>query len=277
MWTSPQRHAPFTRVGKVPMRILLVEDDPMIGESVRDGLRAEHYAVDWVYDGNAAKEALARQGYDLILLDLGLPKRDGLEVLAAYRQRGGDAPILVTTARGELDYRIRGLDAGADDYLVKPFDLDEMYARVRALLRRRRARPGPHAQGAGPETTAPAERSALLPPTAPAAGLPWAQPRAMSGGPTVECRGLMFKPVTGEISFKGSPLRLSVREYTVLRALLDPPGVIVSRKRMDALLVKADPAAGGSADREVFLLRNKFGNDFIRNVSGAGYMIAAGR
>lgn len=265
----PGRQCPYP-VGKASMRILLVEDDPMIGESVGDGLRAEHYAMDWVCDGKAAEAALARENYDLILLDLGLPNRDGLDLLAAYRKGGGDAPVLVMTARGELTDRIRGLDTGADDYLVKPFDIDELYARIRALLRRRRTRAAPAVQGA-------LTPAAPTPAAPPAPGLPKAPPPAPQGGATIECRGLVLKPGTGEISFKGSPLRLSGREYAVLRALLDPPGVIVSRERLESLLVKADPTAVGSADREVFLLRNKFGNDFIRNVSGAGYMIAPGR
>jgi len=250
----------------------------MIGESVCDGLRAERYAVDWVRDGKVADATLARQVYDLVLLDLGLPGMDGMDLLAAYRKRGGVAPVLVLTARGERADRIRGLDSGADDYLVKPFDLDEMYARVRALLRRHPVPQVVAASAAGvPRPILAASPHAQ----APAAGLPRpnlaASPRAQApaaGAPGISCRGLVFNPLTGEITFKGSPLRLNGREYAVMRALLDPPGVVVSRERLEALLVKVDPAASGSADREVFMLRNKFGNDFIRNVSGAGYMIA---
>ncbi|MFZ1603733.1 MAG: response regulator, partial [Leptotrichiaceae bacterium] len=118
------------------MRLLLVEDDPMIGEAVLDVLRAEHYAVDWVKDGDMADTALRAQQYDLVLLDLGLPKRDGLEVLRLLRARKQSVPVLVATARDAVGDRVAGLDAGADDYVVKPYDTDEVLARIRALLRR---------------------------------------------------------------------------------------------------------------------------------------------
>ena len=118
------------------MRILLVEDDTMIGEVVLDLLRAEHYAVDWVKDGEMANTALATQTYDLVLLDLGLPGQDGLDVLRAMRARKERMPVLVATARDSVQQRIAGLDAGADDYVLKPYDLDELLARIRALLRR---------------------------------------------------------------------------------------------------------------------------------------------
>ena len=118
------------------MRLLLVEDDTMIGESVLDLLRAEHYAVDWVKDGELADTALCTQDYDLLLLDLGLPRRDGLSVLRALRARKNRLPVLIATARDSVQQRIEGLDAGADDYVLKPYDLDELLARIRALLRR---------------------------------------------------------------------------------------------------------------------------------------------
>src|SRR5665213_2110517 len=122
------------------MRVLLVEDDEMIGESVKTGLRQDGFAVDWVQDGSAAELALAGEGYDLVLLDLGLPRRSGLEVLKGLRQRGAQLPVLIVTARDAVQDRVAGLDAGADDYLVKPFDLDELAARMRAVLRRRAGR-----------------------------------------------------------------------------------------------------------------------------------------
>jgi DNA-binding response OmpR family regulator len=286
------------------MRILLVEDDPMIGESVREGLRQELYTVDWVCDGQAAEDALARYAYDLMLLDLGLPKKDGLDLLAQYRRRGGQIPVLVTTARGEVVDRIRGLDYGADDYLVKPFDIDEMYARVRALLRRRpkalAATQHPVAARAGGSSLAPPASGILPPhpsqatwprPAAPGSGLGPGNlrsgidptgPAAARAAPSaaaasaaaIEYRGLVLRPATGEISFKGSPLRLSGREYAVLRALLDPPGCVVSRARLESLLVQADPGSHGTLERDVQMLRSKFGNDFIRSLSGSGFMIA---
>jgi DNA-binding response OmpR family regulator len=279
------------------MRILLVEDDPMIGESVLEGLRQELYTVDWVCDGQAAENALARHAYDLMLLDLGLPNKDGLNLLADYRRAGGEVPVLVTTARGEVMDRIRGLDTGADDYLIKPFDIDEMYARVRALLRRRRpkamtvaAQPavdirppqpagvglaragldGELASGFGPRAARPGVGTAApawtRPPPPPAA--------ATAPVPDIEYRGLRLRPDTGEISLRGSPLRLSGREYTVLRALLDPPGAVVPRERLESLLAQTDPGSSGTLERDVLMLRSKFGNDFIRSLSGSGFMIA---
>ena len=119
------------------MRVLLIEDDRMIGESLEESLRHEGYAVDWVADGEAALLALRSETYDAILLDLGLPRRHGLEVLAQYRDRGGSAPVLIITARDGVADRVRGLDAGADDYLIKPFELEELFARLRAMIRRR--------------------------------------------------------------------------------------------------------------------------------------------
>ena len=125
------------------MRLLLVEDDSMIGEAVLDALRAEHYAVDWVRDGASADTALRTQAYDCVLLDLGLPKRDGIEVLRELRTRKDRTPVLIVTARDAVEQRVAGLDAGADDYLLKPYDLDELLARVRALLRRSAGRAEP--------------------------------------------------------------------------------------------------------------------------------------
>ena len=124
------------RPGVTAMRLLLVEDDHMIGEAVQELLRAESHAVDWVPDGNQADAALLAQRYDLVLLDLGLPGRDGLQVLRALRARHDRTPVLITTARDAVAQRVQGLDAGADDYLLKPYDLDELLARIRALARR---------------------------------------------------------------------------------------------------------------------------------------------
>src|ERR1700742_5099677 len=125
------------------MRILLVEDDPMIGEQLLDLLRAEGYAVDWVRDGEMADTALQGQNYDLVLLDLGLPRMDGMAVLKALRARKQRMPVLIATARDALEQRVMGLDAGADDYVLKPFELDELLARIRALLRRAQGRAEP--------------------------------------------------------------------------------------------------------------------------------------
>ena len=133
------------------MRLLLVEDDPMIGEGIHQGLRQDGFAVDWVQDGQAAELAAASDVYDLVVLDLGLPRKDGLEVLASLRRKGNAVPVLILTARDAVPDRIRGLNSGADDYVVKPFDLDELGARIRALLRRRAGRAAYRVRQPGPQ------------------------------------------------------------------------------------------------------------------------------
>ena len=131
------------------MRLLLVEDDAMIGEAIRTGLKRDGFAVDWVYDGESADRVLRTEAFDLALLDLGLPRKDGLQVLQALRARRQSLPVLIITARDAVSDRVQGLDAGADDYLVKPFDLDELGARIRALLRRKSGRPEPRMEHLG--------------------------------------------------------------------------------------------------------------------------------
>ena len=165
------------------MRLLLVEDDAMIGEAVLQVLRAEHYAVDWVRDGVMADQALKSEHYDLLLLDLGLPKRDGLEVLRALRARRDAVPVLIATARDAVAERIAGLDAGADDYVVKPYDIDELLARARALLRRSAGR----------------------------------------GEPVFEHKGVSLNPATREATVDGQPVQLSAREWAVLEPLIARP------------------------------------------------------
>src|SRR5471032_1857858 len=172
------------------MRLLLVEDDAMIGEGVRLGLRRDGFTVYWVQDGRAAELALGNAVYDLLLLDLGLPKKDGLEVLKSLRRNGNRMPVLVLTARDSIGDRIKGLDSGADDYLVKPFDLDELSARIRALLRRQAGR----------------------------------------AEPVMQCGEVTLNPATHEVSHRGRPLALSAREFAVLEALLDRPGAVLSRE-----------------------------------------------
>jgi two-component system OmpR family response regulator/two-component system response regulator QseB len=217
------------------MRLLLVEDDPMIGESMQEGLRGESYAVDWVRDGHDAELALAGVAYDLLLLDLGLPRLEGLQLLRRYRGGGGDAPILIVTARDSTAARVEGLDAGADDYLVKPFDLDELLARIRALLRRRVAR---------------------------------TQSIISHGGLTVNL-------ASHEASFRGQALRLSAREFSVLRALLDSPGAIVSKAQLEEKLYGwGEEIESNAVDVYIHHLRKKLGTDFIRNVRGVGYKLA---
>ena len=166
------------------MRLLLVEDDAMIGEAVLDLLRAEHYAVDWLRDGALADAALETQAYDLVVLDLGLPGKDGLDVLRSLRARKQRLPVLITTARDAVRQRIDGLDAGADDYLLKPYDPDELLARIRALLRRAAGR----------------------------------------AEPVYDYQGLQIQPATREVTLNGQPVALSAREWAVVaRAARRPP------------------------------------------------------
>ncbi|MDR3390859.1 MAG: response regulator [Sulfuriferula sp.] len=218
------------------MRLLLVEDDAMIGESLHEALISENYAVDWVRDGRSAELALDNGVYDLLLLDLGLPKKQGLQVLNEYRQRGGMLPVLIITARDATADRVNGLDAGADDYLVKPFDLNELFARVRALLRRQAGR---------------------------------AQPVIAYGEVTLN-------PASREVFLGGKLLNLSAREFALLQALLDPPGRVLSLAELEEKLYGWDQEIGSNAV-EVYIhhLRKKLGTDFIRNVRGVGYKVAA--
>ena len=216
------------------MRILLVEDDPMIGESVRKGLRQDGFAVDWVSDGEAAELALGNDVYDLMLLDLGLPRKSGLEVLRALRARGGDLPVLLVTARDAVPDRIAGLDAGADDYVVKPFDLDELAARMRAVLRRRAGR----------------------------------------ADPVIRHGDITFNQATREVTRGGVPVALSARELALLQALLERPGAVLSRARLEEKLYGwAEEVESNAVEVHIHSLRKKLGADFIRNVRGVGYMV----
>ena len=216
------------------MRLLLIEDDPMIGESIAEGLRGERYAVDWVRDGKSAQLALAHDVYDAVLLDLGLPKRSGLEVLREYRRQGGTAKILIMTARDSTAERVEGLDSGADDYLVKPFDLDELFARIRALLRRSAGRVVPN----------------------------------------IVHRGVTLNLATHEAFLGAAPLHLPAREFALLAVLLDPPGQVISKARLEEKLYGWDERIESNAvDVHVHHLRKKLGADFIRNVRGVGYLV----
>jgi DNA-binding response OmpR family regulator len=217
------------------VRILLVEDDPMIGESVVDGLKAEGYAVDWVRDGKEAEVAVGASPYSLVVLDLGLPRRDGIEVLRSIRDRRIDVPVLVMTARDTVPDRIKGLDAGADDYLVKPFDLDELTARARALMRRAAGR----------------------------------------AEPVIERGVLRLNPATREVSWRGEPVTLSAREYALLSALAERNGLVLSRAQLEEKLYGWNETVGSNAvEVHIHNLRKKLGEGAIRNVRGMGYTLA---
>ena len=220
------------------MRLLLVEDDRMIGESVQKGLRQDGFSVDWVQDGRSAELALETERYDCVLLDLGLPKKDGLDVLRGLRARRDAVPVVVITARDAVPERIRGLDAGADDYLVKPFDLDELAARVRAVVRRRDGR----------------------------------------AEPVLEHLGLVLRPATHEASYDGRPLMLSQREFAVLEALLARPGAILSRAQLEERIYGwGEEVESNAVEVFIHGLRKKLGADYIRTVRGAGYMVPKSR
>lgn len=216
------------------MRLLLVEDDTMIGETVLDLLRAEHYAVDWVRDGDAADTALRTQSYDLVLLDLGLPRRDGLAVLRDLRARRERVPVLIATARDALSQRVEGLDAGADDYVLKPYELDELLARIRALLRRSAGR----------------------------------------AEPVYDHQGVSINPATREASVHGEPVVLSAREWAVLEPLLARPGLVLSRAQLEEKLYDwKNEISSNAVEVYIHGLRKKLGADLIRNVRGVGYMV----
>jgi two-component system OmpR family response regulator len=217
------------------MRLLLVEDDTMIGEVVLDLLRAEHYAVDWVKDGEMADTALLQsQSYDLVLLDLGLPRKDGIEVLRSMRARRDRTPVLVATARDAVEQRIAGLDAGADDYVLKPYDLDELLARIRALLRRAAGR----------------------------------------AEPVFEHKGVSINPQTREVIANGQPVSLSAREWAVLEALIARPGIVLSRAQLEEKLYSwKDEVNSNAVEVYIHGLRKKLGSELIQNVRGLGYMV----
>ena len=216
------------------MRLLLVEDDAMIGEAVLQVLRDQHYAVDWVRDGAMADEALKSEQYDLLLLDLGLPKRDGLEVLRALRRRRSTVPVLIATARDGVADRIAGLDAGADDYVVKPYDTDELLARVRALLRRSAGR----------------------------------------GEPVFEHKGVSLNPATREATVDGQPVSLSAREWAVLEPLLARPGAVLSRAQLEEKLYSwKDDISSNAVEVYIHNVRKKLGNELIQTVRGLGYVV----
>ena len=217
------------------MRLLLVEDDAMIGEAVRAGLRQEGFTVDWVRAAEAGDAALKAEAYALLLLDLGLPRKSGLDWLGELRRRGERLPVLILTARDAVADRVSGLDSGADDYMVKPFDLDELSARVRALLRRQSGR---------------------------------AEPMLRHGE-------LTLNPATHEATYKGEAIALSAREFALLAALLERPGAILSRAQLEQRLYGwGEEVESNAVEVHIHNLRKKLGDGAIRTVRGVGYALA---
>lgn len=216
------------------MRVLLVEDDTMIGESLRKGLRGEGFAVDWVQDGQDAEHALDLAEYALVLLDLGLPRKDGLVVLHGWRQRGISVPVLVLTARDSVPDRVKGLDSGADDYLVKPFDLTELLARMRALLRRQAGR----------------------------------------ARDLIEIGALRLDPVARTVEYRGQAISLSAREFALLNALLETPDAVLSREQLeDRLYGWGEEVESNAIEVHVHNVRRKLNARLILTVRGVGYRL----
>ncbi len=220
------------------MRVLLVEDDPMIGETVQAALRDASYAADWVQNGQTALTTLASESYDFVLLDLGLPGKDGFEVLRSIRQKNDATPVLVITARDGLADRLRGLDGGADDYVLKPFEMAELMARMRAVLRRK----------GGPATL------------------------ILSNG------RVSLDPATHEAkaSDRGG-IQLSNREFALLQALLVRPGAILSRHDLETRIYGwGEEVESNAVEFLIHSLRKKLGSDVIKNIRGAGWMVSKG-
>jgi len=220
------------------MRVLVVEDDRMIGAAVVEALRDAAYAVDWVRNGDLAIEASRSETYDIALLDLGLPLTDGLDVLKAIRERASRLPVIILTARDALNDRIRGLDLGADDYLVKPFEIAELLARMRAVLRR---------EGSG-------------------------APPVLTNGE------LHLDPATREATFCEEKAVLSAREFALLQALLARPGTILSRAELERQIYGwREEVASNAVEFLIHAVRRKLGATAIRNVRGVGWMVDRSR
>jgi two-component system OmpR family response regulator len=218
------------------MRVLLVEDDAMIGEAVQGALKDASYAADWVKDGQTALTVLGCQHYDLVLLDLGLPGRDGLEILTSLRAKDNAVPLLIITARDGLDDRLRGLDGGADDYVLKPFEMAELLARMRAVLRRKGGNATPILSN-GVVSLDPATREAVVNDSAPA--------------------------------------QLSSREFALLQVLLSRPGAILSRSDLEHRIYGwGEEVESNAVEFLIHALRRKLGSEVIKNVRGVGWMVS---
>ncbi|MEH6822786.1 MAG: response regulator [Motiliproteus sp.] len=216
------------------MRLLLIEDDPLLGEGIQQGFNLQGETLDWLRSGQHALDALASSEFDLLILDLGLPDIDGLQVLSELRRRGSALPVLILTARDQVSDRVRGLDAGADDYLIKPFDLDELRARVRALLRRN-------------------------------SGI---------SSPKLNHADLEVDPASREVYRNGEAVNLSRREYSLLLEFLYHPGQVLTRDQLSERLYGwNDDVESNAVEVHIHHLRKKLGSDLIKTVRGVGYRI----
>jgi two-component system response regulator QseB len=216
------------------MRILLVEDDELLGDGLRTGLIQYGYACDWLKDGQSADQALKTESFDLVVLDLGLPKLSGITVLQNLRARGLSMPVLILTARESVEDRVKGLDSGADDYLTKPFDLDELCARLRALQRRFSSR----------------------------------------ADPLLSHENISLDPASHTVSLNNEPINVSRREFALLHKLLENAGRVLSREHLtQSLYGWGEDVDSNALEVHIHNLRKKFGQNFIRTIRGIGYMI----
>lgn len=216
------------------MRVLLVEDDVSLAQGIQTTLKQDGYTVDWVQSGPHGLAALQQEGFDVAVLDLGLPGLDGREVLKQARQNKVETPVLVLTARDAISDRIDGLDAGADDYLVKPFDVHELKARLRALIRRSAGR----------------------------------------SQPTIELHGVVLDPASQEVIYQGNPIALSRREFVLLKELLENAGQILTRDRLQQNLYGWDDEVESNAlEVHIHHLRKKLFPELIKTVRGVGYLV----
>ncbi len=216
------------------MRLLLAEDDALLGDGICVTLSEAGYATDWVTDGESAESALQTGEYEALILDLGLPRKSGTEVLRHLRSRGSDIPVLILTARDTVADRVSGLDSGADDYLVKPFDMDELGARLRALLRRSGGR----------------------------------------SNPIIEHERITVDPASHIVTLEGRRVDISPREFAVLRLLLENRGKVLSRARLEEGLYSwGDEVESNAVEVYIHHLRKKLGAELIRTIRGVGYTI----
>ncbi|MBS0349772.1 MAG: response regulator [Proteobacteria bacterium] len=219
------------------MRILLVEDDELLGDGIRTGLRHYGYTVDWVKDGKAAHRVLTtpQEDFDVIVLDLGLPKMSGLDLLRSIRERHITIPVVILTARESVEDRVKGLDAGADDYLTKPFDLDELCARMRALQRRSKAR----------------------------------------ANPVIVYGNIELDPASHTVQQGGKDAIISRREFALLQKLLENTGRVISREQLNQTLYGwGENIDSNALEVHIHNLRKRFGSNLIRTIRGVGYMIS---
>ena len=217
------------------MRILVAEDDALLGDALQSGLRQRGFDADWVRDGVAADLALAAEAYAAVVLDLGLPRRDGMTVLAAQRSKGNTVPVLVLTARDAIEDRVNGLDTGADDYVVKPVDLDELAARLLALVRRSRGEP--------------------------------------SG--VLEIGALAIDPAARTVRFRGENVSLKPREFNLLHEFALSAGRVLTREQIEQRLYAwGEEVESNAVDVHIHHLRRKLAPEVIRTVRGVGYLLA---